>query len=128
MRIRILLSVAVALFCTALQAQTITSVEGMIVDGSELTLRGSGFGQRAAQAPEYWNDFETSLDGLDVESSPGLYAARLSELERHQGQRALEARLGDPNIETAYSTERQGFSTYWFPEALRGGDKIFISF
>jgi len=97
-------------------------------DGQSFVIYGSGFGVNNSQ-PSYWDNFEDGqAEGLDLTSNPGMYDPDVSNVEQHDGNYSLRTRLGDPDVDVEYSALRNGYATYWFPEDMTGGDKVFLSF
>ncbi len=108
---------------------TISSVsDTTLIQGQAVTINGSGFGINE-NTPNYWDNFDDGLaQGLDITSNPGMHDPDISNIEKHSGNYSLRTRLGDPDVEAAYSALRNGYAIYWFPHAMQAGEKVFFSF
>jgi hypothetical protein len=135
-RVLIFLSILTFSYATALSAQTITSVTGSLIDGSNVTINGSSFGTHTDFGGSEtflnaaWATFTSSLDGGNLNRSDQVDTPQQWTLQTtgHRGEpgarfarkvndpAAPEPRLGSLEHIPSTSTTRF-YTSFWFKTA-----------
>ncbi|HAM36054.1 MAG TPA: hypothetical protein DCP85_09045, partial [Elusimicrobia bacterium] len=124
-------------------APTISGVSGNIINGSNITISGSGFGTKNPAAPLVWNNHEACAVGSDIvaacgynneggdgskayirnDKAYGLQGSKSAKMDYATGENSMFPRIGT-NISGGATEVYVSFQAYWTHYAGSGGSSF----
>jgi len=107
----------------------INSKTGTVVDGSNITISGSGFGSKITATPHTWDNFNAGTDGVDITGKSPVIGNTWESIFASPVYSSSNKRNNTNNCKLELSSLGQtGRTLKQTGLLLSAGDKIFISF